>query len=1051
MSVAGGIQGLHFINTMSNAGLIAGSSQAKGIMSGLAGDIKKIAPFAPLAAGALILGKLADDAYEFSNEYSKAMREVQTISKAVQDDWVGMSKAIIDLAANGPDDAIELAKAYYQIVSAGYDGAAGLNLLDVASRAATAGITDTKTAADGLTTILNAWGKDASEAEKVADILFKTVEKGKTTFPELAQNIATVAPMAAAMNISLEEVTGAIATLTKQGNTTPTALTQIRQAIIALNENLGDGWSKVMTFQEGVQRLRDMAGGSDTKLKEMTGRVEGMNAILALTGTKAKEAADDLNTMTTATGSMQTAYETMMLEADNKWSMVHNKWQRELTGIGEAAKIASSGIADLFNALLTNQDDLTNKAPVIGGFQDRVAANRMLGDSKLMSYINAMSLFPSKKNSYMESRLQGIIDKAQDGFSGKENQLSKILGIDDAVERAKELSAFLSAMKNERAGESAIRTIGDESVYQLRAKNWENIISLIEDAIKKAEEFDSGGGGGDKPKPKAWSVSDSLKKIDELKSKLGTGNVANEIELKFKIADEQAKINAFYEKVREAFSRAINESLDNTFNRTAGADGTNSKIKTVDGSGELISEQAKKYQQQTQEITKQLAPMKRLTAEEEKQLKAESDKLDAQFKLQQEYEKTAKLVHYTSQILDAVSQITTEYAEQLGLNEKQSEVLSRSLGAMSGIARMASGDIVGGAAQLVTSALDLFLSAPEKLSEQYAKLREQINGVIEAANIANEALSNVGSDVGGIKALALMQTQLTGLIDDAERLKDSLPADNESYGRRTGTSTRTGEGTNLFRSGYIAVRSQINELESLIDELSGELLSGRLNPDLEEAIKELLTSYNGLMAEMDSLTQSIIGTSISDLNDSLADVFFNGEDAAEQWGEKVNDVIGNISKKQLIAKLLTEPVTNAIDALIQDMSDSGGITNDELANFVANMNAIYDDVAPQFQAALDALSNVGINLTDSAGYNELRGISRSITEETGSLLVGQVMSVREYQIRANDTMLDQLSVAEDNLEVLKEIRDNTAYNSNLKDIKEGIDDLNSNIKQGLGI
>ena len=325
MGFSGGIQGLHFVNSMSNAGLRTGATQAKGIVGGLGKSISSMAVFAPLAIGGAIFAKLSADAYSFSNDFSMAMREVQTISTAVQENFKGIGDEIIDLAANGPDGAIELAKAYYQIVSAGHDGAAGLNLLDVSSKAATAGITDTKTAADGLTTVINAWGLEATEANRVADVMFKTVEKGKTTFPELASNIALVAPMASAMKISYEEIFAATASLTKQGNSTSMAMTQIRSAMIAMNDVLGDGWNKTMTFQEGLKAIRDMAGGSDSKLKEMMGRIEGMNGVLALTGTKALAAAEDLDAMTTATGAMQKAYSLMMEEADNKWSMVHNK------------------------------------------------------------------------------------------------------------------------------------------------------------------------------------------------------------------------------------------------------------------------------------------------------------------------------------------------------------------------------------------------------------------------------------------------------------------------------------------------------------------------------------------------------------------------------------------------------------------------------------------------------------------------------------------------------------------------------------------------------
>src|SRR5690606_30125144 len=86
---------------------------------------------------------------------------------------------IFDLSKISPDPPVKLARAYYQIVSAGYDGADGLRLLEVATKAATAGVTTTEVAADGLTTAMNAWRLSMDEADQVADAMFKTVELGK--------------------------------------------------------------------------------------------------------------------------------------------------------------------------------------------------------------------------------------------------------------------------------------------------------------------------------------------------------------------------------------------------------------------------------------------------------------------------------------------------------------------------------------------------------------------------------------------------------------------------------------------------------------------------------------------------------------------------------------------------------------------------------------------------------------------------------------------------------------------------------------------------------
>ena len=1075
MSVAGGLEGLHFINTMSNAGLKAGAAEAEGIVNKMGVNIGKLAPFAPLAAGALILNKLGNEAYDFSREFDLSMKEIQTISKATQENLKGISDEIINMSANGADSANELAKGFYQIVSAGYDwDKKGREILEISSKLSTGARTTVFTSADAITSVLNAYGDKAGDVTSISDKFFEVVKNGKTTMSELGSSIVNVTGLAAQAGVKIDDLFAAYAQGTKTLRTDEfttglrgflTSIIKPSDEALETAKQLGIEFNTEALAVKGLnsflQDLMVKTQGNVEAMATLFPNVRGLSGVFAIGAENGKQFAEQVKNIGNSFGNTENSAKTMMEAVDNKWKQVHNRWMRELKDLGDTIKLTSSGLADLFNALLTNQDDLTNKAPVIGGFQDRVAANRMLGDNKLMSYINAMSLFPSSKNKSVESRLQEIIEKAQEGFSEKENQLSKILGIDNAVDRAKELSEFLSAIKNERADETDIRTIGDESVYKLRSKNWENIISLIEDAIKKADEFDNGGGGGDDPKPKVWTASDSLKKIDELKSKLGTGNVANEIELRFKIADEQAKINEFAEKVREAFEKAINEGWYNSkFNRTVGADGTNSPVSSIgtDTAFEPISKKAQKYREETRDLTKQLAPMKQLTAEEEKQLKAESKKAGEKRDQAETEEELAKKERERLQtiysLFSAVTQITEQYGEQLGLSEKQSDVLSKSLGAMSGIARMASGDVVGGATQLVTSALDLFITAPEKLSEQYANLREQINGVIEAANIANETLSTTGSDMGALKTLALIQAQLTGLIDDAERLNKELPGNNERYGRTTGES-----GTNIFRTAdYNKVRDQINELNGQMDNLANRLLSGGISKEQTDSINNLLSTFNDLVSEMDSITESLIGTTISGLSDSLADAFLNGEDAAKAWGDTVDSIIGNIAKNQLIAQLLTKPVTDAVDSLISDMADQGGITNDELVDFVSKMNSIYDDVAPAFQAAIQALSDAGINIAESSGYSGLQGISRGLTEETGSLIVGQFSSMREYQIKSNDSlasmsgsMMDQLAVAEESLGVLEDIRENTSFNKELVTIRAGIGELNNNIKTGFGI
>ena len=326
---------LYWATGIDNSGLEKGKAQALGIVKGMASQITKFDIFAGLGVSAgLAFAKIAKDSYTFSKEFETSMKEVQTISKATQENYDQMSAAIVRLSTQVPDSAIELSRAFYDIVSAGYDGAQGLALLEAASKGAVAGVTSTSVAADGLTTILNAWKLSVDQVNHVNDVMFKTVELGKITYDELAGSIAQVAPLAAASSVSFDEIGAAIATLTKQGTPAAQAITQIRSAMVAMNEQLGTGWGKTKTLQEGFQALVDVSQETGKQLNEVTGRVEGAMAVLATTGQNARGAAEDIKSIGEAAGSTEKAFAIMAASADVQMKILNNNYKAELKAFG---------------------------------------------------------------------------------------------------------------------------------------------------------------------------------------------------------------------------------------------------------------------------------------------------------------------------------------------------------------------------------------------------------------------------------------------------------------------------------------------------------------------------------------------------------------------------------------------------------------------------------------------------------------------------------------------------------------------------------------------
>ena len=379
-----------------NSGLYEGKREAMGIIKTLASEVTSFDIFSGIGiSAATAFAQAAKSSYDFEKEFRKNMLEVATISTQVTDDMTGFMNQVMSITQEIPIKAPEAAKALYSIVSAGHDGADGMKILEVSAKAAVGGLTDTETAADAVTTILNAYKMSAEEAGTVSDQLFTTVRLGKTTFGELGASIAQVAPIAAAYGISIDQVLGAVASLTKQGTPTAQAMTQIRAAIQGTAGELGDAAFQGRTFQEALQLINEKAGGSASKMKEMLGTDEGLAATLALTGKNAKSAASDLGELQNSLGATEAAFEKMKDAADNQLTLLANNVQAYLRPLGEKILKEVSDIAKAFNEAFENND--------IEGTISNLESLVKNAAGAFLSYKTAILLVQVAQHSYVKS------------------------------------------------------------------------------------------------------------------------------------------------------------------------------------------------------------------------------------------------------------------------------------------------------------------------------------------------------------------------------------------------------------------------------------------------------------------------------------------------------------------------------------------------------------------------------------------------------------------------------------------------------------------------
>jgi TP901 family phage tail tape measure protein len=316
------------------------NKQVKSFTTGLTAGFAKVG----LAMNGIQMGlQMVGSMLKPFTDFQIKMAEVNTLLGESGPQVAELSKEVLELSKRLPASTTELSEGLYEVISASIDSSEAIGFLETATRSATAGVTDVKTAVDGITTVLNAYGLSADEAGQVSDIMFTTVKRGKTTCGEMAQNLGQVIPVASSMGVEFEEVASAFATLTKNSMNTAMSSTALAGAITELSNPASNANKllKRLTNTTGGQliktkgligTIKELGGASKEELVENFGR-QGARAILILTN-KFQMATDDLDAMRNALGATDEAFRKMEATVNFQSALLKNNFNAILIELG---------------------------------------------------------------------------------------------------------------------------------------------------------------------------------------------------------------------------------------------------------------------------------------------------------------------------------------------------------------------------------------------------------------------------------------------------------------------------------------------------------------------------------------------------------------------------------------------------------------------------------------------------------------------------------------------------------------------------------------------
>ena len=233
-----------------------------------------------------------------ATDFDTSMAKLSTIADTSKVSTEDLKAQILDVSNTYGVSASDIAEAAYNAISAGQDTEDAVQFVADAMQLAKAGFTDSGTAIDTLTTIMNAYGDASGSAADISDRLITAQNLGKTTVAELGSSMGKVIPTAAMYGVNLDNLASAYVTTTKNGISTAESTTYINGMLNELGKSgstasdilknkTGKSFKELMdsgmSLTDVLQIIQDAADSSGKSMADMFSSQEAAKAAATIT------------------------------------------------------------------------------------------------------------------------------------------------------------------------------------------------------------------------------------------------------------------------------------------------------------------------------------------------------------------------------------------------------------------------------------------------------------------------------------------------------------------------------------------------------------------------------------------------------------------------------------------------------------------------------------------------------------------------------------------------------------------------------------------------
>lgn len=267
-----------------------------------------------------------------STDFDYAMSEVQAISGATGDQFGALRDQAIKLGADTAFSATEVANAMTEMAKAGWSSQDIMSGMSGVLDAAAASGTDLATTSTIMADAISGFGLQASDAQRVADLLTQSANAGTIGIEDLGESFKYIAPVANTMGYSIEDVTTAVTAMSTagiKGSQAGTSLRTMLTRMVKPTDNVKDAMDELgisLTNSDGsfkplnqsLAEMREKFSGMTDEQKAyyaatLAGQ-EGMSGMLAILNMSQEEYDQIADSMNNAAG---VADETASVMQDN--------------------------------------------------------------------------------------------------------------------------------------------------------------------------------------------------------------------------------------------------------------------------------------------------------------------------------------------------------------------------------------------------------------------------------------------------------------------------------------------------------------------------------------------------------------------------------------------------------------------------------------------------------------------------------------------------------------------------------------------------------------